>query len=501
MATRQPERQHPEESGPLAGGNGVPEGWTLSLLPDIVEINPPKPAATVVAPDAPVTFVPMGAVDERTGAIARPEVRPFSTVRKGFTAFADGDVIMAKITPCMENGKAAVARHLVNGLGFGSTEFHVFRSHGAVLPEYVYHYLRQESFRQAAEDEMTGSVGQKRVPRAFLESTRLPVPPLAEQERIVHLLERLLAGLDTCRDRLERTPEILSRLRQAVLSAACSGQLTADWRERRPVPDEPIAAGEYPSYAGLPALPPSWRWVHFQALIQSIRMGTTAPPRAESTAFPVLRSSSVRPMEVALDDVRFLNEPESRNEDNFLEDDDLLFTRLSGSLAYVANCARVDRLGARRIQFPDRLFRARLKEPGLGSYVEVCFANPALRSHLTISAKSSAGHQRVSMGAITSFPIPLPSRSEGEEIVRRVRRLITSIRRIEGVLAAQRHRVLAMREAVLHRAFRGELVPTEAEIAAREGRTYESAEELLVRIREGQAPIGSERERRRRPRP
>src|SRR5205823_5142697 len=102
-------------------------------------------------------------------------------VRSGYTAFRDGDVIMAKITPCMENGKAAIVRNTTNSLGFGSTEFHVLRPNGVALAEYLFYFIRQESFRAAAEAEMTGSVGQRRVPAAFLQAAELPLPPLAEQ--------------------------------------------------------------------------------------------------------------------------------------------------------------------------------------------------------------------------------------------------------------------------------------------------------------------------------
>ena len=103
----------------------------------------------------------------------------------GFTAFRDGDLIVAKITPCMENGKAAICTGLVNGHGFGSTEFHVLRPTGAAQATYAFHFIRQESFRRAAADHMTGSVGQKRVPATYLANVQIPLPPLSEQKRIV----------------------------------------------------------------------------------------------------------------------------------------------------------------------------------------------------------------------------------------------------------------------------------------------------------------------------
>ena len=167
----------------------------------------------------------MPAVDADARAITKPQVRPFVEVRKGFTSFRDNDVIVAKITPCFENGKAAICRGLMNGLGFGSTEFHVLRSTGAALPEYVYYFTDQESFRDDGAANMTGSVGQKRVPVSWLASVEIPLPPLAEQRRIVAKVEELFGRLNSARERLAKVPTLVKRFRKAVLAAACSGQL------------------------------------------------------------------------------------------------------------------------------------------------------------------------------------------------------------------------------------------------------------------------------------
>jgi len=225
------------ETEEIAAGNDLPEGWASVPLPEAFEINPPKPPSGALASDKPVTFVPMPAVDAEAGAITKSELRPFSKVRNGFTAFREGDVIFAKITPCMENGKAAIARNLLNGFGFGSTEFHVLRSRGAVLPEFIYHFVRRESFRRAAEAEMTGSVGQRRVPVDFLKQVEFPVAPLAEQERIVAKIEELFTQVNATRAHLAKVAHILKRFRQAVLAAACSGRLTEEFRVERHLPD------------------------------------------------------------------------------------------------------------------------------------------------------------------------------------------------------------------------------------------------------------------------
>lgn len=167
----------------------------------------------------------MAAVDAELGAIGEPAERPLSQVRKGYTAFGDHDVLFAKITPCMENGKAAIAKNLTNGLGFGSTEFHVLRPSVGVLSEWVYHFVRQTSFRRDARAHFAGTAGQLRVPASFLESTEIALPPLPEQRRIVAEIEKQFTRLDAGVAALKRVQANLKRYRASVLKAACEGRL------------------------------------------------------------------------------------------------------------------------------------------------------------------------------------------------------------------------------------------------------------------------------------
>src|SRR5512141_3010084 len=117
----------------------LPKGWTTARLSEIAQINPRHPKALDVA--LPVTFVPMARLSELKPSFTYTEERPLGAVRKGFTHFAEGDVLFAKITPCMENGKGAVARGLRNKLGCGTTELHVIRPLGGISPEYIYRFL------------------------------------------------------------------------------------------------------------------------------------------------------------------------------------------------------------------------------------------------------------------------------------------------------------------------------------------------------------------------
>ncbi len=157
-------------------------------LVDISQLNPP--GARDVALDCEVAFVPMSAVLVDSAIVTETEVRRYGEVRKAYTNFDDGDILVAKITPCFENGKIALAK-LQHRTAFGSTEFHVVRPDlSRVDAKYLVHFLRQDRIRVAGKPRMTGSGGQRRVPENFLASLRVPLPSLAEQRRIAAILDQ-----------------------------------------------------------------------------------------------------------------------------------------------------------------------------------------------------------------------------------------------------------------------------------------------------------------------
>ena len=158
-------------------------GWGISSLGEICEINPKKSQDARLTNGLLVSFVPMPSVSE-SGDIDATQVKPYDEVKTGFTYFAENDVLFAKITPCMENGKGAIATGLYNGIGFGSTEFHVLRpAKETATPRWIYTLTVFPQFRIDAASNMTGSAGQRRVPASFLENYRVSVPPLELQNR------------------------------------------------------------------------------------------------------------------------------------------------------------------------------------------------------------------------------------------------------------------------------------------------------------------------------
>jgi type I restriction enzyme S subunit len=202
----------------------LPLGWVSADLGDLVELNPRFDPAQTGGVES-VSFVPMAAVEAGTGQMDATVERPWDEVRKGYTPFREGDVLFAKITPCMENGKAAVATGLINGLGAGSTEFHVLRPLGGVESKFILYFVLQEDFRRLAQSKMRGAAGQLRVPKEFMQTASLPVPPLPEQRRIVVEIETQFTRLDAAMTVLERARANLKRYRAAVLAAAATGTL------------------------------------------------------------------------------------------------------------------------------------------------------------------------------------------------------------------------------------------------------------------------------------
>ena len=167
----------------------------------------------------------MESVSEQTGTIASSKTRPLKEVAKGYTYFEEGDVLFAKITPCMQNGKHAIARDLINGIGFGTTEFHVVRPGGLVTSDWVHRFLRQPTVSAEATRHFRGAVGQQRVPKEFLMNLVIPLPPLAEQKSIVAVLNEQMAAVEHAKKAAEQQLAEIGAMTPALLRRAFSGEV------------------------------------------------------------------------------------------------------------------------------------------------------------------------------------------------------------------------------------------------------------------------------------
>ena len=476
-------------------GEELPEGWAEVRIADVCAVNPRDDH---LDDGVEVTFVPMAAVSEVTGAIERPEVRKTQDVRKGFTSFVDEDVIFAKITPCMENGKSAVARGLLNGRGYGSTEFVVLRSKGGIEPSFLHRFVRQDVYRREARGTMQSGVGQARVPKEFIENTTLMLPPLPEQKRIVARLDALQARSRAAREALAEVPALLDTFRQSVLAAAFRGDLTAEWRAENPGaepasklleriraerkkrwelvnPKKKYAEPERVDDSELPELPDGWNWVS----IDEITVDSLYGPRFASDAYckdgvPTIRTTDLDAHgRVCPKDPPRVRVDAERMNDWGLQQDDLVVTRTG---ATIGKCALYDASIGPAVPSA-YLIRFRLTRDNCHARFVFWFLQSPFGQVLLGSGSRAVAQPNVNATAIRGFPMPLPPYEEQ-------RRITALLDTAEAAFAASRDTASEFRDdldaldqSILARAFRGELVDQDP--------NDEPAEALLARIRSG----------------
>ena len=168
----------------------VDPDWEMVAFGEVCELNPKKAELKDVKNDLQVSFVPMADLNENQINFVPIQVRPLGEVIKGYTYFKENDVLLAKVTPCFENGKAGIAKKLKNDIGFGSSEYFVFRPNKRILGTWIYLNVITEDFRKKGKLNMTGTGGLQRVPPSFVKGTIIPLPPIEIQQKIVDQVEK-----------------------------------------------------------------------------------------------------------------------------------------------------------------------------------------------------------------------------------------------------------------------------------------------------------------------
>lgn len=503
----------------MSSGDHFPPGWIEAALSDVAEVNPPNPAE-LPANDTPVSFVPMAFVEALSGRLDPSDVRPWSQVRKGYTRFQDGDVLFAKITPCMENGKAAVARGLAHGVGAGSTEFHVLRPTDALRAELLLHYVLQEEFRKLARAQMTGTAGQLRVPSRFLDDHTIPLPPLPEQHRIVAALESYFTRLDDAVATLERVQRNLKRYRASVLKAAVEGRLVPTeaelargegrsyepasvlltrilaerrrrWEEaelakmtaKGKAPKDGKWKAKYvepvaPDTSELPELPEGWCWATADAVCSDVVSGST-PAASElflgAGEIPFIKVYNLT-MKGELD---FTVKPtfiakathEQQLARSRVRPGDVLTNIVGPPLGKVAVVPR----GYDEWNINQAITAFRPSGGISTEWVRLLLLSEPIQRWLLGTSKTTTSQVNVAVTACRRLPVPLPPVREQARIAAEAERLL-SIEAKEGADARRGIlRVRRLRQSILKWAFEGRLVDQDP--------TDEPASVLLERIR------------------
>ena len=198
--------------------------WPMVELGEVCEINPKKGELSTLSKDISVSFVPMADLSENRSTFEATQIKSLNEVVAGYTYFKNNDVLLAKVTPCFENGKAGIAKNLNNGIGFGSSEFIVLRPSEKVLPELVYYFVTSEDFRKEGKKRMTGTGGLKRVPTDFVKTLKVPLPPLGVQKQLVAELnsyQKVIDGAKQVTENWKPSIEINPLWKKVKLGEVC----------------------------------------------------------------------------------------------------------------------------------------------------------------------------------------------------------------------------------------------------------------------------------------
>jgi len=478
----------------------IPDHWRWIELKELAEINPTFDRDDL-SDDDPVSFVGMKRVEELSGRIDLSETEPLSEVRKGYTYFEDGDVLFAKITPCMENGKVAVARGLENGVGFGSTEFHVIRHPEEATQKWIFHYLIQEGFRRDAKRAMTGSAGQKRVPTGYIEEVPIPLPPLHEQRRIVAKIEELFSTLDAGMADLQAAGQQLERYRLSVLQAAVEGRLTADWRrthdpepadqllerileKRRDRWEEDYRTKRYDSKgktppdgwkdrysepdsvdsSDLPSLPSSWRWVRFEQISLLDSGYAFSSDKFADEGMPLLRGANVAPGHLKWGDTEYWPEEEvGPYEHLIVEEGDIILAMDRPLINAGLKIARAEESDTPCL-LVQRVARFKPVFESLTAFLYLTCSTQRFIAHLR-EGQTGTQIPHISKKSLRAYPVPLPPLDEQKQIVDEVERLLSVADDAAATAEREHTRAERLRQSILKQAFSGRLVPHEEDAA------------------------------------
>lgn len=447
----------------------IPDNWVWVRLGKVAQINPPKSKLSDISEDEICSFIPMTCLSDKLGTITEIEQRTYAEVKKGYTQFLEGDVLFAKITPCMENGKSAIAKNLKNGFGYGSTEFFVIRTSKLIDNRYIHMMVRSVGFRAEAKGQMTGAVGQQRVPKTFLENYCIPLPPLEEQKRIANKVERLLNKINQAKQLIQEAKETFELRRAAILDKAFRGELTAKWREENleietvEVFEQRLkkklkkSGGKVVELFPPHQLPSGWKWVHLKDIADSKSGYAFKSEHFSDVGIQVVRMGNLHKNVLNLDKNPVFLPKDYDNDllEKFkINEGDILLsltgTKYKRDYGYAVRVETVND----KLLLNQRILA--LTPLDLSDYFYYYLQSPVFRE-LFFSFETGAVNQgNVSSVSVGSIVFPLPPREEGIEIQRILGNLISKENELEQLLDSQESLEL-ITQTILTKAFRGEL--------------------------------------------
>ena len=423
--------------------------WKRSRIRNVAKLSPSYSSNPPGANEM-CTIVPMEMLSE-DGVIDVSNQEPLDEAQSGLTLFETGDVLFAKITPCMENGKGAFVGKLPTRHAFGSTEFHVLRPSREVDGKFLYYATFNPVFRAYAAENMTGAAGQKRVSSRFLKDARLFLPSVPEQERIAEYLDSRCADLDAAVASKHRQVETLDNLRTSIIQRVVT----------RGLRDDPKIVAT--SNAWMPEIPSGWNLVALKRVCE-IQTGLTLGKQYDGPLIerPYLRVANVQDGRLDLGEITTIEVPAALAERVELRPGDVLMTE-GGDLdklgrgtlwsGEIPNCLHQNHI------FAVRCFRHKL----LPKFLAYLTASQYGRDYFEATGKRTTNLASTNSTKVGMFPLPLPKRTEQERLVEYLDEQIRRIRSVQSIHEQQIETLLAYRKSLIHECVTGQRRVTDAD--------------------------------------
>ena len=382
----------------MQSNSHLPDGWRQVRVEDVANVNPKRPTLHV-EDDALVTFVPMAAVGERCSGILAQEERAYHEVSRGYTYFEDADVLFAKITPCVQNGKHALASDLLNGIGFGTTEFHVVRAGPDIEPRHLFRVLTQPQNIEKCVRSFSGTAGQQRVQPDVLKSLRLFLPPLHEQRAIAAILDSIDEAIERAEEVIAATERLRNALLHDLLTRGLPGHHT-EWKEVR----------------GLGTIPASWDVVRLGDACERITKGTTPTTLGHSYApegVRFLRVENVNGGSISGGEPKFVSEETHQFLGrSILQADDILLS-IAGALGRTA-LVHEENLPA-NVNQALAIIRLQKTAVATPSFITLALGGDMVQRQVD-DMRAELAQANINLEQVGDLRLPLPSRAEQQGI-------------------------------------------------------------------------------------
>lgn len=427
----------------------VPKNWCWVYLEKLYAVNPKNEAdnSTLAA------FIPMDRIAAGMTSEFTYEEQPWEQAKKGHTQFADGDVAFAKISPCFENRKSMILSELPNGIGGGTTELIVLRQPN-VDQRYTFWFISDEQFIRGGIATYSGTVGQQRISMDYVKSYPVPLPPSAEQKRIVERIESLVAKLDEAKEKAQSVLDSFETRKAAILHQAFTGELTAKWRVEHGVEDE------------------NWHALTLGDLITAAKNGTTAKQNKEKNDYPVTRIETLQGGTLDFSRLGYIINPDTISLEDYYVAGDIAFSHIN-SAAHVGKTALIEANFLPLIHGMN-LLRIRLNERCIPEYFVWYSRSADYKEQILQRINMAVNQVSINQKQLKTIPINVAKTQEQREIVRILDSLFAKEQQAKEAAEAVLEKIDLLKKSILARAFRGELGTNDP--------TEESAVELLKTI-------------------